>query len=71
MDLKQNDMNNRLFKLLNLSDNASNELAVNPTKANAERCELMTEKCIEEIKRLNSGLNNQKNNTIFDQTLKR
>lgn len=52
MNTKLQDTNSRLFKLLDLSDKASNELAVNPTKANAERCELMTEKCIEEIQRV-------------------
>ena len=61
MDIRLNDMKNRLFNLLDLSDKASDNLAENPTRANAERCELMTEKCIEEIKRLKNSLNIQKN----------
>lgn len=56
MNTKLVDTRSRLSKLLDLSDKASNELAVNPTKANAERCELMTEKCIEEIQRSKNGI---------------
>ena len=51
----------RLFKLLNLSSEATINLTDNPTKNNADKCERLTQITIDELNKMIKDERNRKN----------